>query len=185
MVRQWLGTFALKDLAMDDVPPAPDMPQRPTGRFFGLAAFQQMVRDALACAAHEGWHEIVVSDPTFADWPLGERAVCASLHTWARSGRQFTMLAASYNEVVRHHPRFVAWRTTWSHLIDCHACRSADPQDVPSALYSPVWTMRRLDLERSSGMCSNEAQPRVLLQQAQGEWLRKSSPAFPSSTLGL
>ena len=99
---------------MDDLLPTPDAPQRPTGRFLGRVAFQQMVRDALACAAHEGWREIVVSDPTFEDWPLGEREVCTSLHAWARPGRQFTMLAASYDGVVRRHARFVAWRTTWS-----------------------------------------------------------------------
>ena len=170
---------------MDDLLPTPDVPQHPTGRFLGRVAFQQMVRDALACAAHEGWREIVISDPNFEDWPLGEREVCTSLQAWARPGRQFTMLAASYNEVVRRHARFVKWRTTWSHLIDCRACRTADPQDLPSALYSPVWSMRRLDLEHSSGICGIDAQRRVLLQQAQREWLRKSSPAFPSYMLGL
>ena len=95
------------------------------------------------------------------------------------------MLASSYSEVVRRQARFVAWRTTWSHLIDCRKAHSQDLQALPSALYSPVWTMRRLDLELSSGICGDEVQRRVLLQQAQSEWLRKSSPAFPSSTLGL
>ncbi len=166
---------------MDDLPP----PSRPVGRFLGRAAFQQVVRDALACAAHEGWREIVVSDPTFEDWPLGEREICTSLQAWARPGRQFTMLAASYDQVVRRHARFVAWRTTWSHLIDCRACRSADPQDLPSALVGPVWALRRLDLEHSSGICIEEPQRRLLLQQTQAEWLRKSSPAFPATTLGL
>jgi len=166
---------------MDDLLP----PQHPSGRFQGRVAFQQMVRDALACAAHEGWREIVVSDPTFEDWPLGERAVCTSLHAWARPGRHFTMLAVSYGEVVRRHARFVDWRTTWSHLIECRACRSADPQDLPSAMYSPVWSMRRTDLEHCQGICGDASPQRILQQQAQGEWLRKSSPAFPSSTLGL
>ncbi len=160
-------------------------PLYPTGRFQGRVAFQQVVRDALACAAREGWREIVVSDPTFEDWPLGEREVCTSLQTWARPGRQFTMLAASYDQVVRRHARFVAWRTTWSHLIDCRACRSADPHDLPSALVSPVWSLRRLDLEHSSGICGADSQQRLALQQTQQEWLRKSSPAFPSTTLGL
>lgn len=169
---------------MDDLS-GPDVPQRPTGRFQGRVAFQQMVRDALACAAHEGWREIVISDPNFEDWPLGERAVCTSLQAWARPGRKLTMLAVEYGEVLRRHPRFVAWRITWSHLIDCRACRSASPQDLPSGLYSPVWTLRRLDLEHSSGMCTDAAQQRVVLQQTQAEWLRKSSPAFPASTLGL
>jgi hypothetical protein len=98
------------------------------------------------------------------------------------------MLATSYDAVLRRHARFVAWRTTWSHVIDCRACRSAHAQDVPdlpSALYSPVWSMRRLDLEHSSGLCGDDAQRRVVLQQALQEWLRKSSPAFPSTTLGL
>jgi hypothetical protein len=95
------------------------------------------------------------------------------------------MLAASYDQVVRRHARFVAWRTTWSHLIDCRACRSADPQDLPSALVSPVWALRRLDLEHSSGICIEAPQRRLLLQQTQAEWLRKSSPAFPATTLGL
>ena len=170
---------------MDNVLLPSDPPQHPTGRFLGRGAFQQVVRDALACAAHEGWREIVVSDSTFDDWPLGERAVCTSLQAWARPGRQFTMLAVAYDEVIRRHARFVAWRTTWSHLIDCRACRSADPQDMPSALYSPVWSMRRLEREHSSGICGDDIQQRVLLQQAQAEWLRKSRPAFPSSTLGL
>ena len=51
----------------------------PTGRFAGRKAFQQLVRDALACAAREGWREIILSDPNFEDWPLGERAVAESL----------------------------------------------------------------------------------------------------------
>ena len=51
----------------------------PEGRFEGRVAFQQLVRDALACAAQEGWNEIILSDASFEDWPLGERAVVESL----------------------------------------------------------------------------------------------------------
>ena len=39
----------------------------PSGRFTGREAFQQLVRDALACAAREGWREIVMCDSDFAD----------------------------------------------------------------------------------------------------------------------
>ncbi|WP_394790835.1 hypothetical protein [Rhodoferax sp.] len=181
---------------MDDLPipltspteaemPGVAAPECPTGRFLGRVAFQQMLRDAFACAAREGWREIIVCDPTFEDWPLGEREVCETLHAWVKQGRQFTMLAISYDEVVRRHARFAAWRTTWSHLVDCRSCRTADPQDLPSALWSPAWGMRRLDLEHSSGICGDEPQRRVLLRQAIDEWMRKSSPAFPASILGL
>ena len=170
---------------MDDSQTPSEVPSRPAGRFQGRVEFQQRVRDAFACAAHEGWREIVICDPNFEDWPLGERAVVESLQAWARPGRQFTMLAIAYDEVVRRHARFAVWRTTWSHLVDCRSCRQASPQDLPSAFWSPTWALRRLDLERSDGICGDEPQRRLLLRQSIDEWLRKSSPAFPASILGL
>ena len=91
----------------------------PTGLFSGRDAFEQLVRDALACAASQGWHEIILSDATFEDWPLRERGVVESLQVWSKSGRRMIMLASRYDEVIRHHARFVAWRKTWGHIIDC------------------------------------------------------------------
>ena len=76
------------------------------GRFSGRADFQQLVRDALAAAAREGWPELILCDAHFADWPLGERAVEESLQAWARRGRRMTLLACGYGEVVQRHARF-------------------------------------------------------------------------------
>ncbi|HXE47402.1 MAG TPA: hypothetical protein VN663_03470 [Ramlibacter sp.] len=157
----------------------------PTGRFAGRKAFQQLVRDALACAAREGWREIILSDPNFEDWPLGERAVAQSLEAWSATGRQCTLLARRYDDVVRRHPRFVTWRKTWSHIIEARACASADPLELPSAIWSPGWVLRRLDPERSSGVTGSEPERRLLLRDNLQEWLKKSSPSFPASTLGL
>ncbi len=181
-MRVGLGASALK---MDASPPLVLNTLLPTGRFAGRETFAQRVRDALAIAARDGWREIVVCDPTFADWPLGESAVQASLQAWAKQGRRFTMLAIHYDEVRRRHARFVTWRTTWSHLLECRACPSASPQDLPSALYSPVWALQRLDVESSTGMCGDEPQRRVLLRQNLDAWWGKSSPAFSASVLGL
>jgi len=157
----------------------------PAGRFAGREAFQGIVRDALACAAREGWAEIIISDPTFEDWPLQERDVAASLQAWSQSGRRFIMLATRYDEVLRRHARFVAWRQTWGHLIECRTCRSADPAGFPSAIWSPAWVLRRLERERSTGICGHEPERRVLLREALDEWRRNSTPGFPASTLGL
>jgi hypothetical protein len=157
----------------------------PIGRFAGREAFEQSVRDALACAARDGWKEIVVSDASFSDWPLRERAVEESLHTWARQGRRFVMLATRFDELQRYQPRFVAWRQTWSHLVDCRLCRHTDPLDFPSAIWSPTWVMQRHDLERSVFVCDDQAVRRVSLRQVLDEFLRQSSPGFPASTLGL
>jgi len=164
----------------------PDVPPGlPSGRFEGHAAFQQLVRDALLCAAHEGWREIIVCDPTFEDWPLGERAVVDALQKWAGPGRKWTMLAGSFDEITRRHARFVQWRRTWSHLIDCRSVRSADPQFLPSCLIGPGWVMRRLEIEHCTGISGGEPRRRIDMQEMLGEWLRKSSPSFPATVLGL
>lgn len=157
----------------------------PTGRFAGREAFAQTVRDALACAAREGWRELILSDPTFGDWPLHERTVVESLQAWARSGHRFLMLATRFDEVQRRQPRFVRWRQTWDHLIECRQCRGVDPQDFPSALWSPVWVMQRHDLPHSVFVCDSDAARRLALHQLLEEYRRSGTPGFASTTLGL
>lgn len=157
----------------------------PQGRFEGRTAFQQLVRDALASAARQGWRELILSDADFEDWPLGERAVAESLQAWSAAGRRMVLLARSYDEVVRRHARFVTWRRTWSHIIEAYGCASADPLELPSAIWSPGWVMERRDPERCTGWSGSEAERRLLLREGLQEWLLKSSPAFPATTLGL
>ena len=160
-------------------------PVLPSGRFEGRKAFQQIVRDALAHAARQGWNQIILCDADFEDWPLGERAVAQSLHDWSASGRRCTLLARRYDGVVRRHARFVTWRKTWSHIIEARACASADPLDIPSAIWSPEWVLQRVDSERCNGFCGSEPDRRVLLREQLNEWLLKSSPSFAAITLGL
>jgi len=160
-------------------------PALPSGRFEGRVAFQQLVRDALACAAREGWRELILSDADFDDWPLGERAVAESLHDWSATGRKITLLARRYDEVIRRHARLVTWRQRWTHIVDARACPSADALELPSAIWSPGWVMQRLDMERSNGVSGSEPNRRLLLRESLNEWLGKSSPSFPATTLGL
>lgn len=155
------------------------------GRFEGLATFQQIVRDALAAAAAQGWREIILSDASFEDWPLGERAVAESLESWSASGRRLVLLARRYDDVQRRHARFVTWRRQWAHIVEACACPSADPIELPSAVWTPQWVMERRDIARSTGFCGSEAERRVALRERLQEWLRRSAPAFPATTLGL
>ncbi|HEY1230194.1 MAG TPA: hypothetical protein VGF26_23025 [Ramlibacter sp.] len=159
--------------------------QLPQGRFEGRDAFRQMVRDALTCAAHEGWRELILCDASFADWPLGERAVAESLQAWSASGRRCILLARRYDDVRRLHSRFVKWRQAWSHIVEARGCPSADALELPSAIWSPAWVMRRLDIEHSHGVAGAEPERRVAVRELIDGWLQKSSPAFPSTTLGL
>jgi hypothetical protein len=155
------------------------------GPFDGRNAFQQLVRDALATAAREGWRSITLVDATFEDWPLGERAVVESLSAWSQTGRSFTILAKRFDTLMAKHHRFVTWRGKWSHIIDARGVPSADAESFPSAIYSPGWVLRRLDPVRSKGVAGPEAQRRVLLREDINEWLGKSSPGFAATTLGL
>ncbi len=157
----------------------------PSGRFSGRSQFAQIVRDALAGAVREGWREIVISDASFEDWPLGELAVVESLRAWSRTGRRLTVLAANYDELYRRHARFVTWRRKWTHIIECRRCAAADPVQLPSAVWSPAWALRRLDLERSTGICGSDPLRGSQVREILTEWLRQSTPGFPASTLGL
>jgi hypothetical protein len=163
----------------------PQHAKLPSGRFSGRTEFQQLVRDALACAARDGWRELILSDPDFSDWPLGERAVSESLQAWSASGRRCTLLACRYDQVVVRHARFVSWRRAWSHIVEARSCTAADPLELPSAIWSPGWAMQRLDPERCNGYCGSEPERRVALKENLHEWLLKSAPAFASTTLGL
>src|SRR3954470_4467731 len=140
-------------------------PALPDRRFEGRDAFRQLVRDALASAAREGWREIVLSDATFEDWPLGERAITESLQAWSASGRRMLLLAKTYDHVVRQHARFVQWRATWSHVIVASACPAADALELPSALWSPRWVMERRDIEHCLGYCGSEPERRVAVRE--------------------
>ena len=161
------------------------LPSLPQGRFSGPTEFAEHIRLAFATAAAQGWREIIMADRSFEDWPLGERAVAQSLNDWSKSGRKLTMLAKNYDEVLRRHARFVTWRRTWAHIVECRGNASLSADDFPSALWSPVWACQRLDLERCTGMAGFEADRRVALRERLDECLRRSSPAFPATTLGI
>ena len=174
--------MAVPDGVADVQPATPELPE---GRFEGCEAFRQRIRDALACAAREGWREIILSDASFHDWPLGERAVIDALNAWARTGRKLVMLGKSYDEVTRSHPRFVTWRRTWAHIMECRRCATADPLDLPSALWTSGWALHRLDPVGSTGVCTVIPERRMALRESLEEWLRQSSAGFPVTTLGL
>lgn len=167
----------------DNAAPAP--PLLLEGRFGGPVEFSALIRLAFATAAAAGWREIILSDSSFEDWPLGERAVAQSLNDWSRSGRKLTMLARSYDEVTRRHARFVTWRRTWAHIVECRKNAAMSVSDMPSALWSPGWVMQRLDLARCTGVAGSEPARRVVLKERLNECLGKSSPGFPATTLGI
>ena len=155
------------------------------GAFVGPTAFADVVRHALAQADLAGWSEMVWSDATFEGWPLYEKAVVESLDAWARKGRKLTLLAQHFDAMRRVHHRFVGWRIRWDHLLECRVCKGVEASGFPSALWTPTWALRRLDLVRCTGVASTEPRMRQRLREELQERQRQSSPGFAASTLGL
>ncbi|MDB5884940.1 MAG: hypothetical protein JWR74_1111 [Polaromonas sp.] len=157
----------------------------PEGPFSGRTEFAARIRQALAGAARQGWREIIWCDPDFADWPLGERAVVQSLQDWSRGGRKLTLIATHYDAVLRRHARFVTWRRTWSHLVECRKCGAASAGSLPSAFWSPEWIFERLDMRLCTGSSSTDAVRRQALKECIQAHVSGSSAGFPATVLGL
>lgn len=163
----------------------PSLPSLPEGRFDGREAFDGIVRAALSAAGRQGWRELVLSDPDFADWPLGERASIEALQAWSATGRRFILLAQRFDVIERIHARFVPWRRMWDHIVECRAVRPEAGNAVPSAIWTPEWFAYRTDPERSRGVCGFEPRARRELRETIDESWRAGRPAFPASALGL
>ena len=104
----------------------------------------------------------------------GSRGVAPGL---GKGGRRFTMLAVSYDDVIRRHARFVGVARHLGSHHDLPQKPAADPLELPSVLWSPGWVMQRLDPVRCAGVAGGEADRRVLVREVLNEWLRsKSSP---------
>jgi len=151
----------------------------------GRGVFADLVRQALAVAAQEGWPQLVLSDADFLDWPLGERAVVESLQAWARQGREIRFLARDFAPLRLAHPRLVAWRTIWSHRVQAQAMPSASGNELPSAIWSADWMLERLDPVRCTLVASTDARRRTGLRERLDACWHKGSPSFAATTLGL
>jgi hypothetical protein len=175
----------LGELTMAE-PSTPDaLEPLPKGRFAGREAFETSIRLSLAHAAREGWSNICLMDADFADWPLGERGVEAALQDWSQTGRRMVLMAKQFDTLRARHHRFVAWRRQWGHIVECWQCTSADPLDFPSGMITPRWALHRVDREHGVCIAFTESSRILGLQELRNEWLRKCSPGFPATLLGL
>lgn len=158
-------------------------------RFSGREAFALELRQAMVRATLDGARELIFSDPDFLDWPLGSRDVLEQLSAWAGTGRTLTLLAASYDGLIRWHPRFVAWRVLWDHIITCRRLGSLreGPENagVPSVLWQPSCAVERQRLGECVGVVTADRHRLLALHQRLTEALKVGAPAFPASVTGL
>lgn len=148
--------------------------------------FQEAVRLALIEAADCGGREMLLMDPDFADWPLGEPEVIDSLVRWALPHRRMVFVAARFDELARRHPRWVAFRRQYAHVVDC---RTPDETDAGSLstllLVGEVLALRMSGMVHGRGRLTRERTELLQWRDAVDALLQRSAPAFPATTLGL
>jgi hypothetical protein len=148
--------------------------------------FQAALHHAFAQAAQRGCRELWLCDEDFADWPLGERAVVEQFGQWAASNRQLTLLARSFDQVARRHARWVEWRRTWSHIVNCRTNTEIETGGFPTVLLAPgVVSVRLSDLVHHRGRLSHDKADEVHCRELIDAVLQHSEEAFPATTTGL
>jgi hypothetical protein len=148
--------------------------------------FHTALRDAFAETASAGCREILLCDTSFADWPLGERAVVEHLAQWAASHRRLTLLAEDFTELARRHPRWVEWRQTWSHVVHCRSNAELETGQMPTILLAPgLLSVRLSDPIHHRGQRSHQAAEGLRCRELLDAVLQRSEESFPASATGL
>jgi hypothetical protein len=163
------------------------MSDRPPPRIItSRTELHDALRQSFALVADEGCREVFIADPTFADWPLGERAVIESLTRWAYAHRKLTVLAQNFDEFTRRHPRWVEWRRQWAHVVECRALADDDAGKLAGLFLAPgLVTLRVLDAEHHRASLSFEPADAIRVRDNLDALLQRSEEAFPATNLGL
>ena len=155
--------------------------------FEGQAGLSRALYALLGEAVVRGARRICWCDLDFAAWPLGESDWIALLTRWARAGgRELVMVAADYRAVERLHPRFVAWRRDWSHVIQCLVPDESRQSDPPTLWIDTLdQALRVFDREHWRGRAGFD---RVDCQRAREDFdaiSQRATPGFSAVVLGL
>ena len=163
------------------------MSDRPPPRIItSRSEFHDALRQSFDLVANEGCREVFIADPTFADWPLGERAVIESLTRWAYAHRKLTVLAQNFDEFTRRHPRWVEWRRQWAHVVECRALADDDAGKLAGLFLAPgLVTLRVLDAEHYRASLSFDPADAIRVRDNLDALLQRSEEAFPATNLGL
>jgi len=163
------------------------MSDRPPPRIItSRSEFHDALRQSFELVADEGCREVFIADPTFADWPLGERAVIESLTRWAYAHRKLTVLAQNFDDFTRRHPRWVEWRRQWTHVVECRALADDDAGKLAGLFLAPgLVTLRVLDADHYRASLSFDPADAIRVRDNLDALLQRSEEAFPATNLGL
>ncbi len=138
-------------------------------------------------AIEQGARQLLCVDANFEHWPLGDAALLQSLTAWMRlPQRRLVLLAASYEEVPRRHPRFNMWRRDWAHALAFWQAPEELAADLPTLLLDDRdLSVHLIDAEHWRGRAEINPRSARLWRDRVDVVLQRSASAFPVNTLGL
>jgi hypothetical protein len=157
-----------------------------TGLIEGREAWRQAVTALMAQAVRRQARRLVMLDEDFADWPLGAPDVVDMLTRWVASHRELVVIAADFDQIARRHPRWVAWRRTWGHAVQCLALHEDDRAEVPGLfLVEGIAVAQLSDRRHGRGSLRDDAAALAQAVERLAHLQQRGSPDFPVTVLGL
>jgi hypothetical protein len=155
------------------------------GSFEGRAAFEAALLAAFQYCARQRTLQVTCADTDFAAWPLGRTDVLQALGDWVGGTRRLTLIAAHYNVFPQRHTRWVNWRRTWSHAVQCLAVHEELATQVPTLLLTDEVALRLHDPRRHRGAIYRDAADLARCRDLLDALTQRTEEAFPVTTLGL
>lgn len=147
------------------------------------AALRWSVEHALATRSRR----LIWLDPDFAGWPLDDPALLDLLTAWLQlPQRRLVLLGQQYAQMQRQHPRFVAWRRNWSHVIDAWAPSDGVEVKMPTlALDDGRLCLQVFDSLQWRGRLALDERAARKWRDEIDALLQRCEAAFPVHHLGL
>jgi hypothetical protein len=150
-------------------------------------SFRDQLARSVVGAAIEGRRELIWVDADFADWPLDNAQVLDAITRWARRPeRRFLMVASSFDDVPRRHPRFTQWRRTWAHRIDCRVAAAVDTSEMPSLMLAgDLYSLQLMDRNVWRGRWLDDEADQRAWREVVEAILTRAEGGFAANVLGL
>jgi hypothetical protein len=96
------------------------------------------------------------------------------------------VIAADFDQIARRHPRWVAWRRTWGHAVQCLALHEDDRAEVPGLfLVEGIAVAQLSDRRHGRGSLRDDAAALAQAVERLAHLQQRGSPDFPVTVLGL
>lgn len=155
------------------------------GPFEGREAYAAVLLAAMQHAARQRSMQITWADTDFAGWPLGRADMLQALGDWVGGTRRLTLIAAHYNVFPQRHTRWMAWRRTWSHAVQCLAVHEELATQVPTLWLTADLAVRLHDPLRHRGQVYRDAADLARCRDLLDALSQRTEESFPVTTLGL